>query len=68
MIAKQRQALDLTERKKIVNDIQIYLSDQQYRTYDVAITRSFGWAKNVKNYRATDWFPYANVETAWLSK
>lgn len=68
MIAKERETLDTGERKKIINDIQIYLSDQQYRVYDVAITRSFGWTKDVKNYRATDWFPYSNVETSWLAK
>jgi peptide/nickel transport system substrate-binding protein len=68
MIAKQRQALDKTARVSVLNDIQKYLSDTQYRVYDVATTRSFAWAKNVKNLRGTEWFPYTFLETGWISK
>jgi peptide/nickel transport system substrate-binding protein len=68
MLDKEAGAFEKAERQKTLDEIQIYLSDQQYRVYDVAITRSFAWAKNVKNYRGSDWFPYSHFETAWLEK
>ncbi len=68
MLDKEASLLDKSERQKVLNDIQIYLSDQQYRVYGVAINRSYAWAKNVKNYRGHDWFPYSNFETTWLDK
>jgi len=68
LIAKQQQTLDRSARTAVVNEIQRYLSDAQYRIYDVAATRTYASQRTVQNWRATNWPSYTNLETAWLTR
>ncbi len=66
LITRQQQTLDAGARIALLNELQAYLSEQQYRVYDVAIGRGIAWQKAVQNYRGTDWIPLSNLETTWL--
>lgn len=68
LVVRQRQELDRNARIAILNEIQRYLSDAQYRVYDVAIDRSFAWQKGLKNYRGSEWPSYTQLEGAWFEK
>jgi ABC-type transport system substrate-binding protein len=68
LITRQQQTLDATARAALLAQIQVYLSEQQYRVYDVAIPRGFARGKQVQNYRATDWIPLSQIEAAWITK
>ncbi len=68
LIVRQQQTLDAVARAGVLAEIQLYLSEQQYRIYDVAIPRGFARAKQVQNFRATDWIPLSHLESAWIKK
>ncbi len=68
LIVRQQQTLDATARADLLAQIQRYLSEQQYRVYDVAIPRGFARAKQVQNLRATDWAPLSQIESTWIRK
>ena len=57
-----------SDQLRTLNDIQKYLTDQMYRVYGVSVHRYWARSKDVRNYRATSWFPYSEFETTWFAK
>ncbi|MHB8577934.1 MAG: ABC transporter substrate-binding protein [Dehalococcoidia bacterium] len=67
LVTRQRQALDPIARAALLNELQQYLAEQQFRVVDVAIARGFAWQKALQNCRATLWPSYGNLEAAWIA-
>lgn len=67
LITKQQQTLNAPARRVLLDQVQRYLSEQQYRVYDAAIPGAFAWQRAVANYRGPSWLSCANAESAWLN-
>jgi peptide/nickel transport system substrate-binding protein len=67
LVTRQQQTLSAPARKAVLDQIQRYLTEQQYRVYDASIPGAFAWQRAVANYRGPSWLSCANAETAWLT-
>jgi peptide/nickel transport system substrate-binding protein len=69
MLKKQRRTKDLEARKKIIFDIQRYVTEQQYYVYTNVTVITGSWAPYVKNYAPNHSFDYGSRAAAlWLDR
>jgi peptide/nickel transport system substrate-binding protein len=69
MLKEQRRTKDLEARKKIIFDIQRYVSEQQYYVYLNSTMLTGSWQPYVKNFAPQHSFDYGSrVAALWLER
>ena len=69
MIRLQRRTLDTAKRREIVYDIQRYLAEQVYYSYDPSTTTVSAWEPYVKNFAPNLGHDYGGrLMAAWLDR
>jgi peptide/nickel transport system substrate-binding protein len=69
MVQEQRRTKDLEARKRIINDIQRLVAEQQYRVLLLVAMVTGSWQPYVKNYSHNLTFDYGSRAAAlWLDR
>ncbi|MBI2888241.1 MAG: ABC transporter substrate-binding protein [Chloroflexi bacterium] len=67
LLIKQRRTLDERERKKLLDETQVYLADQAYWLFISDADYASAWHPYVKSFRRT-FARHVILEEAWLDK
>jgi ABC-type transport system substrate-binding protein len=69
MLKEQRRTRELEARKKLIDEIQRYIAEQQYYVYANSVTITGTWQPYVKNYAPNHTFDYGSrVAALWLDR
>ena len=69
MLEKQRQALDVEERREVVNDIQRYLAVKLYYIFTPSFSQVDGWQPWLADYRNHVSYDHGNLlRGVWLDE
>jgi len=69
LLKEQRRTKDLEARKKLIDEFQRYVAEQQYYVYTISAMMTGSWQPYVKNYAPNQTFDYGSRAAAlWLDR